>query len=62
MRQGWWAPHPKKSGKLHYVGKDGRSLCKKWIYSSLTSSLIKRDPNSDYICQKCFDSKAKLNA
>jgi len=33
VKTGWWNPAPFSSrSNFHYVGEDGRTLCRRWLY------------------------------
>ena len=58
---GWWNPQPFNArSKFHYIGKDGRSLCRKWHYLKGTIE-EGQDEHSDN-CATCKKKKLAMNA
>lgn len=57
METGWWNPEPyKRRSKFHYVGTDGRSLCRRWGY--IRGSIEEGQDNHSDNCAICRKKKA----
>ncbi len=61
QKTGWWNPSPYHPRiKFHYVSRDGRSLCGKWLYVGLGILEEGMDEHVDN-CLACEKKKAVLN-
>ncbi len=56
---GWWNPTPysmRQRSVFHYVGPDGRTLCRKWLYVGLGIVEEGQDDHPDN-CAECKKKK-----
>lgn len=61
-KTGWWNPNPysaRRRQTFHYVGPDGRSLCRKWGYIGL-GELEEGNDDHPENCAACKNKKLAM--